>query len=83
MKTKEEILEGWGCPHVPFDENVKMFYPAILEAMDEYAKLHVKAALSAAAENSYCNHIPDHAHGCEYEVNKESILNSYPDESFK
>ena len=37
MKTKEEILIEFGCPEVPFDENVTMCYPAILSAMDEYA----------------------------------------------
>ena len=36
MKTKEEILTEHGCPPVPFDENVTMFYPAILEAMEAY-----------------------------------------------
>ena len=38
MKTKEEILIEFGCPNVPFDENVTMYYPAILSAMEEYAQ---------------------------------------------
>jgi hypothetical protein len=37
MKSKEEILEDFGCPIIPFDENVTMYYPAIISAMDEYA----------------------------------------------
>lgn len=37
MKTKEEILNEFGCPPIPFDENVTVYYPAILSAMDEYA----------------------------------------------
>ena len=37
MKTKEDILKELGCSEIPFDENVTMFYPAILSAMDEYA----------------------------------------------
>jgi len=37
MKTKEEILKELGCSEIPFDENVTMFYPAILSAMEEYA----------------------------------------------
>lgn len=41
MKTKEEILTEHGCPVIPFDENVKMYYPAILEAMEEYATQQV------------------------------------------
>ena len=42
MKTKEEILIEFGCPNVPFDENVTMYYPAILSAMEEYAQQQVK-----------------------------------------
>lgn len=38
MKTKEEILNEFGCPDIPFDENVTMYYPAILSAMEEYGK---------------------------------------------
>ena len=36
--TKEEILIEFGCPDIPFDENVTMYYPAILSAMDKYAE---------------------------------------------
>ena len=36
LRTREQILEDFGCPVVPFDENVTMYYPAILSAMDEY-----------------------------------------------
>tara|TARA_R110002167_G_scaffold331706_1_gene538423 strand:- start:69360 stop:69608 length:249 start_codon:yes stop_codon:yes gene_type:complete len=42
MKTKEEILTEYGCPEIPFDENVTMFYPAILEAMEEYTQQQLK-----------------------------------------
>ena len=45
MKTKEEILIEFGCPDVPFDENVTMYYPAILSAMDEYANAKVDEAM--------------------------------------
>jgi hypothetical protein len=38
MKSKPEILTEFGCPDIPFDENVTMYYPAILSAMDEYAR---------------------------------------------
>jgi hypothetical protein len=37
MKTEHEILVEFGLPSIPFDENVKMFYPAIIGAMKEYA----------------------------------------------
>ncbi len=32
--TNEEILQEFGCPEVPFNENVTMYYPAILSSMD-------------------------------------------------
>lgn len=38
MKTAEEILIEFGRPDVPFDENITMFYNAILSAMEEYAE---------------------------------------------
>lgn len=37
MKTAEEVLNDYGCPEIPFDENVTMYYPAIINAMHEYA----------------------------------------------
>ena len=45
MKTKEEILIEFGCPNVPFDENVTMYYPAILSAMEEYANAKINEAM--------------------------------------
>ena len=38
MKTKQEILQDFGCPKPQFDEDVTMYYPAILSAMEEHAK---------------------------------------------
>lgn len=35
MKTHHEILTEFGCPTIPFDENVTMYYPAIISAMEE------------------------------------------------
>jgi len=37
MKTPHEILTEFGCPDISFDENVTMYYPAIISAMHEYA----------------------------------------------
>jgi len=45
MKTAEEILIEFGCPDVTFDENVTMYYPAILSAMEEYANARVGEAM--------------------------------------
>ena len=39
MKKAAEILQEYGCDDIiPFSENVTMFYPAILNAMEEYGK---------------------------------------------
>lgn len=38
MKTATEILDDYGCPEIPFNENITMLYPAIINAMEEYAK---------------------------------------------
>ena len=37
MKSKETILEEFGCPAITFSEEVTMYYPAILNAMTEFA----------------------------------------------
>jgi len=36
IKTAIEILDEYGCPPIPFDENITMYYPAIINAMEEY-----------------------------------------------
>lgn len=45
---------------------------AVKEAMKEACK----QSLELAAENAWCNHDFDGAHGCEYSVDKQSILNT-------
>jgi len=47
MKSKEEILIEFGCPEVSFDENVTMYYPAILSAMDEYAEQNMAEIINS------------------------------------
>jgi hypothetical protein len=42
LKSAEEILDKYGCPEIPFDENITMFYPAIINAMKEYASQPTK-----------------------------------------
>jgi len=37
MKTAEEILDEFGCPDISFNENITMYYPAIIEAMHQFA----------------------------------------------
>jgi len=38
MASNEEILQEFGCPEIPFNENVTMYYPAILSSMDAARK---------------------------------------------
>ena len=47
MNKAEEILNEYGCPEIPFDENVTMFYPSILSAMQEYGKYCAEQAFTA------------------------------------
>lgn len=39
-KTAVEILDEYGCPEIPFNEQVTMPHEAIINAMEEYAKLY-------------------------------------------
>lgn len=48
----------------------------IINLMKEFAKIHVKSALESAAENAEIE--IDHTW-----VNKQSILNSYPDDNIR
>ena len=47
---------------------------ACIAFMKTFAKMHVTAALKAASEKANCS---EYMEG-EYDVNKDSILNSYP-----
>lgn len=51
------------------------------EMMIEFAKLHVEAALKAAVENAETKWIKYTDN--DYEVDEDSILNSYPIENIK
>ena len=41
MKTEKEILEKH-CGEIilPFDENITIYYPALIDAIKEYAELY-------------------------------------------
>ena len=57
---------------------------AIQEVMIEFAKLHVKAALEAAAENAEATEgWSTGFSGSAASVNEDSILNAYPEELIK
>lgn len=69
IPTAEEILQK----HVPNRYTKENSWK---NAMIEFAKLHVEAALKEASENVK---ITDYG----YSVDKDSILNSYPVENIK
>ena len=50
MTKAEEILNEYGCPEIPFDENVTMFYPSILSATQEYGKYFAEEAWKEAIQ---------------------------------
>lgn len=50
------------------------------EAMIEFAKLHVEAALKAASEDAHTKDVP---YTDDVEVDKDSILNSYSIDNIK
>jgi len=53
LKSAEEILDKYGCPEIPFDENITMFYPAIIEAMEEYASHPIKDITDEEIEKEF------------------------------
>ena len=53
----------------------------IAQAMIEFAKLHVEAALKQASEKAYFRDFNDYV--CRSDENKRSILNSYVLENIK
>lgn len=91
MKTAIEVLDDYGCPDVPFDENVTMYYPAIIDAMKEYAKEALrdaaeKSVLKLRKKSQYGKYrkwqkvkdeeeIDLFSYEVEYSVDKDSIIN--------
>lgn len=70
LNTANEILKN--------KETYENDYPTVsisdaIEAMIEFAKLHVIEALKEASENVIID-----GHPLEYELDKNSILNAYP-----
>jgi len=75
MKTKEQILEDFGCSEIPFDEMVTMFYPAILSAMDEYANQYHNQAVKDCHVSATAYITQESVNGGKVaKVNSESIL---------
>jgi len=83
IPTAEEIMQKHLDPHDCL--RLSKCYEMTLEAMIEFAKMHVEAALKEASEKAKTIYIePDGcATGDYYDVDKDSILNSYPLENIK
>jgi hypothetical protein len=77
IPTAEELYNNFHFNYKG-DENL------ILEAMREFARLHVTAALERASQNAELEDIGSPDIGLSYHVvNEKSILNAYPLTSIK
>ena len=77
ISTAEEILQN--------KRNEAYFFPKMdyhVEAMIEFAKLHVETALKEASEKATAGHSYPWTHSEPY-VNEDSILNAYPLDNIK
>lgn len=77
--AKETYLNVTGCVLFSGDK------PNIEKAMIEFAKLQVEAALKEASENAEIIgfEIPNGLGAVRWDINKKSILNSYPLKNIK
>lgn len=82
MKTAKEIVNKWAL------DDGDLLHNAAIEAMKEFAQLHVEAALKAAYDNQVIEQYkkeerydyPDSSH---FRATKQSILNAYPKTNIK
>ncbi len=75
IPTAEEVMQKHIDPHDCL--RASKCYEMTLDAMKEFAKLHVEAALKAACETKILGY---HGSGMykRYEADRDSILNAYP-----
>ena len=86
MTTAEEFLQNHLQISYFYDDKTNQmvcYSDEIQQAMIEFAKLHVKAALKSANKKAYCQLAGDCCNPDDQEVNKESILNSYSLDNIK
>ena len=76
--AEEEINEILRALGISIHKDLKN---CIIDAIQHTAKLHVTAALKAAAEKAYFRDFNDFV--CHSDENKKSILNAYPLENIK
>ena len=79
IPTAEELLDNNIAKHnIPWSQDVEKYYGAINASMIEFAKIHVQAALEAAADKAEAKENPlDYGCGGIW-VDPQSILKSYP-----
>lgn len=78
LPTAEEFLKE-NANDISYEEGQMFAADVTPDMLIQFTKLHVQAALQAAAENAECKFI-DYD---EAVVRKDSIINSYPEENIK
>lgn len=86
IPTVEEFISQYLDVDVDFVESMReqmsklkgFDFNNIPDLMIEFAKLHVEAALKAAAEKGQVDFEPEDYDGSTAHINKESILSAYP-----
>lgn len=78
MTTAEEKLDS-----IEIWDGVFVHSHSARQAMIEFARLHVKAALKEASEKASTTYSEEPLLGEVYNINKDSILNAYPLENIK
>ena len=74
--TAEEFLEDFDYGNQELGTDIN--YPMIERCMVEFAKLHVAAALNEAANEADVEAVDADMYGVIWEVDLNSILESYP-----
>ena len=83
IPTAEELLNDRVYITQDDIEDVHDSISTVAEAMIEFAKLHVEAALKHASEKAELSNKPKFSGDYNLVVDEESILNSYPLENIK
>lgn len=79
IPTASQILKNWGCVNQIDGSDINDG----IEAMLEFAKLHVKAALNLAYQKSEVYNKSKFPGDINYQVDPDSILNAYPLDNIK
>ena len=84
MKTSEEfLLEATNSKNIDKALNALNNGEFTIELMIKFAKYHVECALKSASDNAGVEQHFELNYEYSYEVDKDSILNSYPLENIK